>query len=245
MKSADKVIVGEYYVPHLAHVEHGAAGRGRRCQGRQGRDLGAGAKPGRHARGRRQDARHPRGQCHRQRHAARRRLRAQVEMRLCAGGGAALEGARRAGQGAVDARGRCPARLPPHGFGGADRGRPRQERQGDRVAAPQRRAEHRFDLRGRSRAPARPSSSAWDSSTCRSRSPTSSARIREAAAHTRIGWFRSVSNIPRAFAVQSMVGELAHATGRDQKDMLLELIGSPRILKLELGQGLLELRRAL
>src|ERR1700743_935770 len=54
----------------------------------------------------------------------------------------------------------------------------------------------------------------------------------EAAAHTRIGWFRSVSNIPRAFAVQSMVGEIAHATGRDQKDMLLELIGSPRIVDL-------------
>ncbi len=54
-----------------------------------------------------------------------------------------------------------------------------------------------------------------------------------ATAHTRIGWFRSVSNIPRAFAVQSMVGELAHATSRDQKDMLLELIGSPRIVKLD------------
>ncbi|MDD1518669.1 MULTISPECIES: xanthine dehydrogenase family protein molybdopterin-binding subunit [Bradyrhizobium] len=53
----------------------------------------------------------------------------------------------------------------------------------------------------------------------------------EAAAFTRIGWFRSVSNIPRAFAVQSMVGEIAQATGRDQKDMLLELIGSPRIVK--------------
>ncbi len=53
----------------------------------------------------------------------------------------------------------------------------------------------------------------------------------EAAAHTRIGWFRSVSNIPRAFAVQSMVGEIAQATGRDQKDMLLELIGSPRMVK--------------
>ncbi|WP_407118132.1 molybdopterin cofactor-binding domain-containing protein [Bradyrhizobium sp. LMG 9283] len=53
----------------------------------------------------------------------------------------------------------------------------------------------------------------------------------EAAAHTRIGWFRSVSNIPRAFAVQSMVSEIAQATGRDQKDMLLELIGSPRIVK--------------
>ena len=54
----------------------------------------------------------------------------------------------------------------------------------------------------------------------------------EAAAHTRIGWFRSVSNIPRAFAVQSMVGEIARATNRDQKDMLLELIGAPRIVDL-------------
>ncbi|MGJ4906137.1 molybdopterin cofactor-binding domain-containing protein [Bradyrhizobium sp. HKCCYLS2058] len=53
-----------------------------------------------------------------------------------------------------------------------------------------------------------------------------------AKAMTRIGWFRSVSNIPRAFAVQSMVGEIAHATGRDQKDTLLDLIGSPRVLKL-------------
>lgn len=53
----------------------------------------------------------------------------------------------------------------------------------------------------------------------------------EAAAHTRIGWFRSVSNIPHAFAVQSMVGEIAHATGRDQKETLLDLIGSPRIVK--------------
>ena len=54
----------------------------------------------------------------------------------------------------------------------------------------------------------------------------------EVAAHTRIGWFRSVSNIPHGFAVQSMVAELAQATGRDPKDMLLELIGEPRIVKL-------------
>ncbi|WP_316203148.1 xanthine dehydrogenase family protein molybdopterin-binding subunit [Bradyrhizobium sp. SZCCHNS3051] len=53
-----------------------------------------------------------------------------------------------------------------------------------------------------------------------------------AKAMTRIGWFRSVSNIPRAFAVQSMVGEIAHSTGRDQKDTLLDLIGTPRVLKL-------------
>jgi isoquinoline 1-oxidoreductase subunit beta len=52
----------------------------------------------------------------------------------------------------------------------------------------------------------------------------------EAEAHTRIGWFRSVSNIPHAFAVQSMAAELAAATRRDPKDMLLELIGPPRVL---------------
>lgn len=52
----------------------------------------------------------------------------------------------------------------------------------------------------------------------------------EAAAHTRIGWFRSVSNIPHAFAIQTMVAEIAHETGRDPKDMLLELIGPARIV---------------
>jgi len=50
----------------------------------------------------------------------------------------------------------------------------------------------------------------------------------EAEAHTRIGWFRSVSNIPHAFAIQSFVSELAVAAGRDPKDFLLDLIGPPR-----------------
>jgi isoquinoline 1-oxidoreductase subunit beta len=53
----------------------------------------------------------------------------------------------------------------------------------------------------------------------------------EAAAHTRIGWFRSVSNIPHAFAVQTMVAEIAHETGRDPKDVLLELIGPARLVE--------------
>jgi isoquinoline 1-oxidoreductase subunit beta len=52
----------------------------------------------------------------------------------------------------------------------------------------------------------------------------------EAAAHTRIGWFRSVSNIPHAFAIQSFVTELAAALGRDPKDYLLELIGPDRLI---------------
>jgi isoquinoline 1-oxidoreductase subunit beta len=52
----------------------------------------------------------------------------------------------------------------------------------------------------------------------------------EAEAHTRIGWFRSVTNIPHAFAQQTMAAEIAHATNRDPKEVLLELIGSPRIV---------------
>ncbi|TWT10663.1 molybdopterin cofactor-binding domain-containing protein [Reyranella sp. CPCC 100927] len=52
----------------------------------------------------------------------------------------------------------------------------------------------------------------------------------EAEAHTRIGWFRSVSNIPHAFAVQSFAAEMAHAAGKDPKDYLLELIGPARLV---------------
>lgn len=55
-----------------------------------------------------------------------------------------------------------------------------------------------------------------------------------AKAHTRIGWFRSVSNIPHAFAVQSFVNELAVAAGRDAKDYLLDVIGPARKVSPEL-----------
>jgi len=55
----------------------------------------------------------------------------------------------------------------------------------------------------------------------------------EAVAHTRIGWFRSVSNIPHAFAIQSFVAEMATAAGRDPKDFLLEVIGPPRVVSPE------------
>jgi len=51
-----------------------------------------------------------------------------------------------------------------------------------------------------------------------------------AAALTRIGWYRSVINIPHAFAIWSFADELAHAAGKDPKDFFLQLIGPERII---------------
>ena len=52
----------------------------------------------------------------------------------------------------------------------------------------------------------------------------------EAEAHTKIGWYRSVSNIPHAFAIQSFTAELAAAAGKDLRTFILDLIGPPRIV---------------
>ena len=60
--------------------------------------------------------------------------------------------------------------------------------------------------------------------------PNVSCQNGKATAHTRIGWFRAVSNIPRAWAIGSFVGELAHELGKDQRTMWLELIGAPRVI---------------
>ena len=55
----------------------------------------------------------------------------------------------------------------------------------------------------------------------------------EAEAHTKIGWWRSVSNVPHGFAIQSFAAELAAAAGKDQKAFLLDLIGPPRIVAVQ------------
>ena len=55
----------------------------------------------------------------------------------------------------------------------------------------------------------------------------------EAEAHTKIGWYRSVSNIPHAFAIQSFAAELAAAAGKDQRTFVLDLIGPSRIVKVQ------------
>ncbi|HZF50737.1 MAG TPA: molybdopterin cofactor-binding domain-containing protein [Polyangiaceae bacterium] len=53
-----------------------------------------------------------------------------------------------------------------------------------------------------------------------------------AKSHVRVGWYRSVYNIFHAFAVGSLIDEIAHARGQDPRDVLLEVIGPARVLGL-------------
>ncbi|UQA54662.1 xanthine dehydrogenase family protein molybdopterin-binding subunit [Polyangium aurulentum] len=53
-----------------------------------------------------------------------------------------------------------------------------------------------------------------------------------AKAHVRIGWYRSVYNIFHAFAIGSLIDEIAHARAADPRDVWLEVIGPARVLGL-------------
>jgi isoquinoline 1-oxidoreductase subunit beta len=52
--------------------------------------------------------------------------------------------------------------------------------------------------------------------------------------HVRIGWMRSVANVYHAFAIGSFADELAKAADKDLVQYLLDLIGPPRIVSLQL-----------
>ncbi len=58
----------------------------------------------------------------------------------------------------------------------------------------------------------------------------------KAAANVRIGWLRSVANIPHAFAVHSFIDELADLAKRDRIEYLLDVLGKDRVIELG-GRG--------
>ncbi|MBW7472421.1 molybdopterin-dependent oxidoreductase [Marinobacter sp. M216] len=59
-----------------------------------------------------------------------------------------------------------------------------------------------------------------------------------APAHVRIGWFRSVYNLPHAWAIQSFAHEMAEAAGKDHRDYALDLLGPDReVHNLTVGDG--------
>jgi isoquinoline 1-oxidoreductase beta subunit len=60
--------------------------------------------------------------------------------------------------------------------------------------------------------------------------PNISCEAIESPAHTRIGWLRSVSNIQHAFAIGSMVDEIAAYRKVDPVKNLLELLGPDRMI---------------
>jgi isoquinoline 1-oxidoreductase subunit beta len=60
--------------------------------------------------------------------------------------------------------------------------------------------------------------------------PNIRAEAGAAPAHVRIGWYRSVINIPHAFAIGSFIDELAHAAGKDPRAFILELLGPDHVL---------------
>lgn len=58
--------------------------------------------------------------------------------------------------------------------------------------------------------------------------PAIKVETHDAASHLRIGWLRSVTNIPQAFAIASMLDEVAEARGVDPVAQALELLGESR-----------------
>jgi isoquinoline 1-oxidoreductase subunit beta len=67
--------------------------------------------------------------------------------------------------------------------------------------------------------------------------PNFRAECGPADTHIRIGWLRSVANIPHAFAVQSFTDELAAAAGRDRVEYLLDVLGKARKIDLRPPSG--------
>ena len=154
LKSAAKVVTARVLHSAPGARQHGAADRGRACRpsGKCDASVRAGAEPRRLPRRSGQDARHPGRERHRQRDAAGRRFRPQVEVGLRAGSGAAVEG-HRARRSRSSGRARTTSSTTIYHTVSVERidAGVDAQRQGRRMAAPQRRADDRLDLQGRRR----------------------------------------------------------------------------------------------
>lgn len=58
--------------------------------------------------------------------------------------------------------------------------------------------------------------------------PNIQVETHDATSHVRVGWLRSVRNIPQVFAIGSMMDEIAEARGKDPIDQAIELLGEDR-----------------
>ena len=58
--------------------------------------------------------------------------------------------------------------------------------------------------------------------------PNIQVETHDASSHVRVGWLRSVRNIPQVFAIGTMMDEIAEARGKDPIDQALELLGNDR-----------------
>jgi isoquinoline 1-oxidoreductase subunit beta len=61
--------------------------------------------------------------------------------------------------------------------------------------------------------------------------PNVSVEVVDAPTQTRVGWIRSVANIHHAFAVGSMIDQIAHERGVDPAQNLIDLLGSDRTIE--------------
>ena len=142
-----KIVEAEYFAPHLAHASMEPPVAVADVRERQGDGVVAHAGSARRAGRSRQGARDQERKCRLPRNISRRRLRAQVEARLCRRSGRALEENRQAGESHLEPRRRHQVRLLPFGRGHVLESRARRRGQAESVAAAVGVPAHRFDFR--------------------------------------------------------------------------------------------------
>ena len=224
-----KIMEADYYAPHLAHapmeppVALADYRDGKVTVWTSHAESAGGA--GDH----RRRTRHPQRKRDLPRNSAGWRLWTQIETGLRGRGSDSVEGHGQAGEGSVEPGRRHQVRLLSRRRRDVHEGRAGRKRKANGLAAALGVSAHRFhlrlehDLRRRRRTGQGWTDLPFDL-------PNHRVENGSAENHVRIGWFRSVANIYHAFAAQSFANELAHASGRDSVEYLLELIGPARIV---------------